>query len=104
VSRRDLSGYRRWVGVAILVAVAAIFSFLNSGERVTLNVGVTILYRISLVGLIFTAFLFGMVAMFLFGLRQDRRIREILRERSQRPIDPPYRPPVGYPPSSEPPP
>ena len=60
------------------------FSFLNAGERVTVNVGLTVLYRISLVGLVFGAFLLGMIAMFLFGLRQDRRIRDVLRAQGHR--------------------
>ncbi|MEX0912507.1 MAG: hypothetical protein WD031_03675, partial [Gemmatimonadota bacterium] len=72
--RRKSSGWGRWAGVALLVFVAGYFSFLNAGERVTLNVGFTTLYRISLVGLVFTVFLLGMVAMFLFGLRHDRQI------------------------------
>ncbi len=61
--------------------MAALFSFLNSGERAALNLGFTTLYRISLVGLVFGAFLLGMITMFIFGLRYDRRVREALRER-----------------------
>jgi hypothetical protein len=76
--------WQRWLAVAALVAAAGVFSFLNSGERVTVNVGVATLYRISLVGLVFGAFLLGMVAMFLFGLRYDRRVREVLRQQSLR--------------------
>ncbi len=71
----------RRLGISMLILVAAAFSFLNAGERVSLNMGFTTLYRISLVGLIFVVFLLGMVTMFLFGLRQDRRIRAALRNR-----------------------
>lgn len=78
--RDETSRWGRSAAVLLLVLMAGIFSFLNAGERVTLNVGFTTLYRISLVGLVFGAFLFGMVAMFLFGLRHDRRIRDALRE------------------------
>lgn len=70
--------------MALLVIVAALFSFLNAGERVTLDLGFAVLYRISLVGLIFSAFLLGMIIMFLFGLRYDRRVRDALREQSAR--------------------
>jgi hypothetical protein len=84
VSSAELGGWGRWAGVVLLVGIAGLFSFLNAGERVTLNVGVTILYRISLVGLVFSAFLLGMVAMFLFGLRHDRRIRAALRDQRTR--------------------
>jgi hypothetical protein len=79
VTRRAGSDLGRWIGVLLLVFLAAAFSFLNAGERVTLNVGFTMLYRISLVGLVFGAFLLGMIAMFLFGLHHDRRIRAALR-------------------------
>jgi hypothetical protein len=65
------------------VLFATLFSFLNAGERVTLNLGFTILYRISLVGLVFAAFLLGMFSMFLFSLRHDRRVREALMERER---------------------
>ncbi len=80
----DTGGWGRWFAVSVLVAVAAIFSFLNAGERVSIDVGFTTLYRISLVGLVFGSFLLGMVAMFLFGLRHDRRVREALRQREAR--------------------
>jgi len=70
--------------VASLAILAAFFSFLNSNERVTLDVGFTVLYRISLVGLVFGSFLLGMIAMFLFGLRYDRKVRDALREHGTR--------------------
>lgn len=69
----------RWGAVALLVLLAAFFSFLNAGERATVNLGFTVLYRISLVGLVFGAFLCGMIMMFLFGLRYDFKVREALR-------------------------
>lgn len=94
-------GWGRWTAVALLVLVAGLFSFLNAGELVSLNVGFTVIYRISLVGLVFTAFLLGMVAMFLFGLSHDRRIRDALREhyRSRpREYEPPDLPHTPQPP------
>lgn len=84
--RRD-RGWGRWAAVGVLVVVAAFFSFLNAGERVSLDIGVTTLYRVSLVGLVFAVFLLGMVAMFLFGLRHDRQIRDALK--SSEPLPPP---------------
>jgi hypothetical protein len=70
--------------VALLVLAAALFSFLNSAARVTVDLGFTVFYRISLVGLVFGAFLFGMIAMFLFSLRYDRSVRNLLREYARR--------------------
>src|SRR5690606_14630974 len=79
-SRGSPGSGARWMGVAILVIVAAFFSFLNAGERAALNLGFTTVYRISLVALVFGAFLLGMVTMFVFGLRYDRRVRDALRQ------------------------
>lgn len=80
----------RWLGVFLLVLIAALFSFLNAGERATVNLGYTVMYRVSLVGLVFIVFLLGMVAMFLFSLAYDRKVRAALREqqRPRYPVDP----------------
>jgi hypothetical protein len=102
VNRPAGGAWGRWSAVAALVLVAALFSFLNAGERVTLNIGFTYLYRISLVGLVFGAFLLGMITMFLFGLSYDRRVRDALREHYYRRPPPPdhyaLRPPPETPP------
>ena len=84
----------RRLGIFGLVVVSGLFSFLNAGERVTLNAGFTAFYRISLVGLVFVVFLLGMLTMFLFGLRQDRRIRDLLRARESRRL------PASFPPET----
>ncbi len=70
----------RWVGLVLIGAAAALFASFNAGERVALNLGYTILYRVPLVPLIFLAFLVGMTTMFLLGLRHDLRVRRALRE------------------------
>lgn len=70
----------RWAALAVIAVVAALFASFNAGERVALNLGFTMLYRIPLVPLIFVAFLVGMVTMFLVGLRHDLRVRRALRE------------------------
>lgn len=70
----------RWGGLAVIGVLAAVIASFNSGERVALNLGFAVLYQIPLVPLIFGAFIGGMVAMFLLGLRQDLRLRKALRE------------------------
>lgn len=70
----------RWAGLALVVVGAGLFAYLNGGERVTLHLGFTTLYRIPLVGLVFTSFILGMAAMFLVGLEHDMRVRQLLRE------------------------
>jgi hypothetical protein len=95
-------GWGRMLGIAALVLFAALFSFFNAGEMVSVNIGFTVLYRISLVGLVFAVFLLGMLTMFLFGLRHDRRVRAALRDQqvASRP-EPPYL--FDTPPEPEPP-
>lgn len=83
----------RWAAGAAWVLLLAAFAFLNRGERVALNVGVTVIYQLPLVALVYGAFILGMVAMFLYGLRQDRKVRRLLREQ-QRHRTPPWASPL----------
>lgn len=66
------------------LALAAGLSYLNAGERVTVHLGLLILYRVPVSVLIFGAFLLGMLVMFLVGLRNDLRTRQLLRDRLAR--------------------
>ena len=99
----DPNRVRRWALSALGVLLLALFAFLNAGERVSLNLGVAVLYRIPLVGMFFGAFILGMVTMFGFGLRHDRRVRELLREHGLLDRPPPPRwdeiPPPPEPPA-----
>jgi uncharacterized integral membrane protein len=83
----------RWVGLALVVILAGLFAYFNGGERVTLYLGFATLYRISLVGLVFVAFLLGMTVMFLVGIEHDLRVRRLLREYASRERSP-YPPPA----------
>ena len=76
----DRPGWRRWLLLALAVLLAGAFAYLNSGERVSLSLGLFMLFRLPLVALLFVAFLLGMVTMFLIGLRHDLRVRRVLRE------------------------
>ncbi|HEX2205103.1 MAG TPA: LapA family protein [Longimicrobium sp.] len=71
----------RWlppVGAALL---AAGFAYLNVDETARLHLGLFTWERAPLAPLLLTAFVLGMGAMYLLGLRHDRRVREALRER-----------------------
>ena len=70
----------RWVALASIALLAGLLAAFNAGERVALNLGFTMLYRIPLVPLIFVVFLAGMTTMFLVGIRQDMRVRRALRD------------------------
>lgn len=65
--------------MALAVLLAAAFAYINSGERVSLHLGLFVLFRLPLVALLFVAYLLGMVTMFLIGLRHDRQVRRVLR-------------------------
>ena len=70
----------RWVFLIIVAVLAGLFAYLNAGERATLNLGFVVLYRLSLPGILFGAFLAGMITMFVAALPNDIRVRRLLRE------------------------
>ncbi|HEX2188214.1 MAG TPA: LapA family protein, partial [Longimicrobiaceae bacterium] len=70
-----------WFGIAALALLAAGFAHLNRAETAALHLGVLSFVRVPVAILVLGAFLLGMVAMFLLGLRQDLRVRRMLRER-----------------------
>ena len=72
--------WNRWLLVALAVLLAGAFAYINSGERVSLHLGLFVLFRLPLVALLFVAFLLGMVTMFLIGLRHDKQVRRVLRQ------------------------
>jgi uncharacterized integral membrane protein len=71
----------RWIVLLAIALLSGLFAYFNGGERITLNLGFMVVYRVSLVGAVFSAFILGMVTMFLIGLRHDMRMRRVLRER-----------------------
>jgi uncharacterized integral membrane protein len=83
----------RWAILLLVAILAGAFAYLNGGERIALNLGFTVLFRVPLSIVVFGAFLLGMIVMFLLGLRHDLRVRRVLREieRSE-PAPPPWVP------------
>ncbi|HEU4457160.1 MAG TPA: LapA family protein [Longimicrobium sp.] len=75
-----MSAPGRWLPLAAVTLLAAAFAFLNRGEVVPVSIGIATFYRAPLVVVVFAAFLLGMLAMLVLGLRQDLRTRRILRE------------------------
>jgi uncharacterized integral membrane protein len=92
----------RWVGLTLVVLFAGLFAYLNGGERVTLYLGFTTLYRISLVGLVFASFLLGMTVMFVVGIEHDLRVRRLLRQHRLHERPPPTYHASELPPDPEP--
>jgi hypothetical protein len=70
----------RWGMLLAVAALAALFAYLNGGERAALNLGFVTLYRVSVPRLVLGSFLLGMLVMWGIGLRHDLRVRRILRE------------------------
>ncbi len=90
----------RWLPVVGVSVVAAGFAYLNRGEMVRVHLGIARFDRAPLSVVFFAAFLFGMVSMLLLGLRQDLRLRRLLRERGLL-DEPPHLPPPARTPARE---
>jgi uncharacterized integral membrane protein len=74
---RVLSG----IGIAALLAFSLVFASLNSGQRVTLRLGVATVYGVPLTVVAFGSVIVGMVVMLVAGVRSDLKVRRILRAR-----------------------
>ena len=69
------------LGVVFVLVVSILFAALNGSQRVTLNLGVTVLYGVPLTLVGFTGLFMGMVVMLVAGVRSDLRVRALLRQR-----------------------
>lgn len=67
--------------VVLAVALAMGFASLNSGQRVTLRLGLLTFYGVPLTVVAFASLLLGMVVMLVAGIRSDLKVRGILRAR-----------------------
>jgi len=69
------------VAVAGIVVLSLGFAALNSGQRVTLRLGLLTLYSVPLTVVAFASVIAGMVVMLVAGIRSDLKVRRILRAR-----------------------
>lgn len=69
------------LGVVALVVLSLGFASLNSGQRVTLRLGLVTLYGVPLTVVAFASVIAGMVVMLVAGIRSDLKVRRILRDR-----------------------
>lgn len=67
--------------ILAVVVVAMGFAALNSGQRVTLRLGVVTLFGVPLTVVAFGSVIAGMVVMLIAGVRSDLKVRRILRAR-----------------------
>ena len=68
------------LGVVSVLVVSILFAALNP-QRVTLNLGVKVLYGVPLMLVGFTGLFMGMVVMLVAGVRSDLKVRAVLRQR-----------------------
>lgn len=69
------------MGVVFILVVSIFFAAMNGSQRVTLNLGVTVLYNVPLTLVGFTGLFMGMVVMLVAGVRSDLKVRVLLRQR-----------------------
>ena len=68
------------LGVLSVLVISIVFAALNP-QRVTLDLGVTVLYGVPLILVGFTGLFMGMVVMLVAGIRSDLKVRSVLRQR-----------------------
>ena len=68
------------LGVLSILVLSVFFAALNP-QRITLNLGVTVLYGVPLILVGFTGLFMGMVVMLVAGIRSDLKVRAVLRQR-----------------------
>jgi uncharacterized integral membrane protein len=76
-----VSRFFGWIGVIILLILSLGFASLNSGQHVTLRLGLLTLYSVPLTVVAFGSVIAGMVVMLVAGVRSDLKVRRILRAR-----------------------
>lgn len=71
------------LGVLTVLVASILFAALNGAQRVRLNLGFFVLYRVPLTLVGFTGLFIGMVVMLVAGVRSDFKVRAVLRQRLQ---------------------
>jgi uncharacterized integral membrane protein len=69
------------VAVIGVVILAIAFAAQNGSERVTLNLGIVVLYGVPVTMVAFGGLFIGMLAMLGAGIQSDLKVRAILRQR-----------------------
>ena len=69
------------LAVLSVLVVSIVFAGLNGAQRVTINLGVGILYGVPVTLVAFTGLFVGMMVMLVAGLRSDLKVRAVLRQR-----------------------
>ncbi|GMR14164.1 MAG: hypothetical protein BMS9Abin29_2403 [Gemmatimonadota bacterium] len=65
----------------LVLILAAVFASANATQRVTLDLGLFVLYRVPITAVAFGGLFVGMVVMLVAGINSDLKVRGILRRR-----------------------
>lgn len=76
-----MSRFLGGIGTLALLVGSLVFAWLNSGQRVTLRLGIITLYGVPLTAVAFGSVITGMVVMLIAGIRSDLKVRRVLRAR-----------------------
>lgn len=72
-----------WLGLAAVVALAAIFAANNANTRVVIDLGFVTFRRVPVAFVAFGGMVAGMVVVLAAGLRADLKVRRLLRQRRE---------------------
>ncbi len=68
-------------GIFVVLIVSMVFAALNGAQRVTIDLGFMVLYRVPVTLIGFAGLFIGMVVMLVAGVHSDLKVRTILRQR-----------------------
>ena len=69
------------LGVFAVLLISVVFSVMNGAQRVTVDLGVVVFYRVPVTVIAFGGLFTGMVVMLIAGTHSDLKVRAILRQR-----------------------
>ena len=69
------------VGVFAILLITIVFAALNGAQRVTVDLGLVVFYRVPVTVVAFGGLFTGMVVMLFAGAQSDLKVRSILRQR-----------------------
>lgn len=69
------------LGVLAVLVLSAVFAALNGQQRVTVDLGFFVLYRVPVTVVAFASLFTGMLVMLVAGVHTDLKVRAILRQR-----------------------
>jgi len=69
------------LGVFAVLVVSIVFAAMNGAQRVTVDLGIVVFYRVPVTVVAFGGLFTGMAVMLIAGVQSDLKVRSILRQR-----------------------